>query len=139
MGIELLGPLRVDGTVVSLQRRDQVVLSALAVRAGDVLSADQLAEASWGETPPSSWPKQIQGSVLRLRRALGAESIATTTAGYRLTVANGDLDCRRFEELIARGRALAVDGELDRAAMAFGRALELWRGAPFDVLDGWFG
>ena len=137
MGIELLGPLRVDGTVVALQRRDQVVLSALAVRSGDVLSADQLAEALWGETPPGSWPKQIHGSVLRLRRSLGAGVIETTSAGYRLAVGDGELDCHRFEELIARGRALSADAECDRAAVAFGRALELWRGAPFDVLDGW--
>ena len=75
--------------------------------------------------------------MLRLRRSLGAGVIETTTAGYRLTVADGDFDCHRFEELIARGRALAADGECDRAAVAFGRALELWRGAPFDVLDGW--
>ena len=52
VGIELLGPLRVDGDGGSLQRRDQVVLSALAVQAGEVLSADQLAEALWGEAPP---------------------------------------------------------------------------------------
>jgi DNA-binding SARP family transcriptional activator len=135
--IELLGPLRVDGDGVSLQRRDQVVLSALAVRAGDVLSADQLAEASWGETPPASWPKQIQGSVLRLRRSLGAGSIETTPAGYRLTATAEELDIYRFEELIARGRSLAIDGEFDRAAVVFGRALELWRGVPYDVLDGW--
>jgi DNA-binding SARP family transcriptional activator len=91
----------------------------------------------WGETPPASWPKQIQGSVLRLRRTLGAAAIETTSAGYRLTVADDELDCRRFEELVARGRALSIDGEVDRAAVAFGRALELWRGAPLDVLDGW--
>ena len=135
--IELLGPLRVDGTVVALQRRDQVVLSALAVNAGEVLSADQLAEALWGETPPASWPKQIHGSVLRLRRTLGAAAIETTSAGYRLTAGDDDLDRHHFEELIASGHSLAADGESDRAAVAFGRALQLWRGAPFDVLDGW--
>ena len=137
MGIELLGPLRVDGTAVALQRRDQVVLSALAVRAGEVVSADQLAEASWGESPPSSWPKQIQGSVLRLRRTLGAGVIETTATGYRLTVPADDFDCHRFEALVVRGHALVGDGEVDRAAVVFGRALELWRGVPFDVLDGW--
>ena len=137
VGIELLGPLRVDGTVVALQRRDQVVLSALAVRSGEVLSADQLAEALWGETPPASWPKQIHGWVLGCGARFGAGLIETTPAGYRLTVGDGELDCHRFEELIARGRSLAADGECDRAAVAFGRALELWRGGPFDVLDGW--
>ena len=137
MGIELLGPLQVDGVPAVMQRRDQVVLSALAVHAGEVLAADQLAEASWGETPPSSWPKQIQGSVLRLRRNLGSAAIETTAAGYRLTVPAEDVDCGQFEALIDRGQTLAVDGEFDRAAVVFRRALDLWRGVPFDVLDGW--
>jgi DNA-binding SARP family transcriptional activator len=74
-----------------------VVLSALAVHAGEALSADQLAEASWGETPPASWPEQIQGSVLRLRRMLRVAAIETTAAGYRLTVAGDELDSHRFE------------------------------------------
>jgi hypothetical protein len=39
--------------------------------------------------------------------------------------------------LIARGQVLAGDGECDRAAVTFGRASALSRGAPFDVLDGW--
>jgi WD40 repeat protein/DNA-binding SARP family transcriptional activator len=137
VGIELLGSLRVDGDDVPLQRRDQVVLSALAVRPGEVLSADQLAEAMWAGSPPASWPKQIHGSVLRLRRALGSELIETTAAGYRLAVPENELDRGQFEELVARAGAFASDGELDRAAVAYDRALELWRGAPFDVLDGW--
>ena len=137
VGIELLGPLRVDGDGTPLQRRDQVILSALAINAGEVLSADQLAAASWSEAPPASWPKQIQGSVLRLRRTLGAGAIETTPSGYRLTVSADELDTHQFEQLIARGRSLAESGECDRAAVTFGRALALWRGTPFDVVDGW--
>jgi DNA-binding SARP family transcriptional activator len=137
VSIELLGPLRVDGHAVSFQRRDQVVLSALAVQAGEVVAADRLAEALWGEEPPPSWRKIVQGCVLRLRKALGPSLIETTAAGYRLTIAADELDSGRFEQLVDRGRSLAASGEPDRAAVAFDRALELWRGSPFEVLDGW--
>jgi DNA-binding SARP family transcriptional activator/WD40 repeat protein len=137
MEIGLLGPLRIDGDGVTLQRRDQVVLSALAVRSGEVMSADQLAEAVWGEEPPPSWPKIVQGCVLRLRRTLGHEAIETTSGGYRLVAGGDELDTERFERLVERGGVLAVGGDSERAAIAYDRALALWRGAPFDVLDGW--
>lgn len=135
--IELLGPLRVDGQDVSLQRRDHVVFLALAVRAGEVVPAERLAEALWGEALPASWQKVVQGCVVRLRRRFGQALIETAPAGYRLAVAGEALDTWRFEELIQRGRLLAAAGEFDRAAVACGRALELWRGRPFEVLDGW--
>ena len=137
MGIDVLGALRVGGLTPSLQRRDQVVLCALALRSGEVLGADRLAEALWGEQPPRSWAKVVQGCVLRLRRALGPSSIETTTAGYRLVLADDEIDSRRFEELVDRGVSLAATGESDRAIVVFSRALELWRGPPFDVLDSW--
>ncbi len=109
MEIELLGPLRVDGNGTSLQRRDQVLLSALALRRGEVMTADQLAEALWGEQPPASWPKVVQGCVLRLRRALGQDAIETTSGGYRLTVqrgrpGHGALRALRRARQSARGR-----------------------------------
>jgi len=47
MALSLLGPLLVDGSG-RLSRRDRVVLSALAVRSGDVLSAEQLADSAVG-------------------------------------------------------------------------------------------
>jgi DNA-binding SARP family transcriptional activator/WD40 repeat protein len=137
VGIELLGPLRVDGRAVSLQRRDHVVLTALALKAGEVVPLDRLAEAIWGDSPPPSWPKIVQGCILRLRRTVGHELIETTPAGYRLAVTDGSLDTRRFQDLIERGRLLAAAGEPDRAAVVFGRALELWRGRPFEILDSW--
>ena len=87
--------------------------------------------------PPRSWSKVVQGCVLRLRRALGPSSIETTTAGYRLALADDEIDSRRFEELVDRGVSLAATGEFDRAIVVFSRALDLWRGPPFDVLDSW--
>jgi DNA-binding SARP family transcriptional activator len=114
-----------------------VVLAALVVRFGEAVPPDRLAEALWVGVPPRTWPKVVQGCVLRLRRTLGASAIETTEAGYRLTLARVDVDTQQFEDLIERGNVLMATTEFDRVAVAFSRALGLWRGAPFDVLDGW--
>ena len=80
MGIELLGPLRVDGDGVSLQRRDQVVLSALAVRSGEVMAADQLAEAVWGDEPPAVVAEGGRRVACSACVAPSARSLIETTA-----------------------------------------------------------
>jgi WD40 repeat protein/DNA-binding SARP family transcriptional activator len=135
--IALLGPLTVDGGEVSLGPRDRVVLTALATRAGDVVSTEQLADALWGERPPESWSKVVAGCVMRLRRALGAESIETTPHGYRLTVLADDVDVSLFEHSLAKGRQLLTLGETERAAFVLGEALALWRGQPLAEAENW--
>ena len=85
MGIAVLGPLTIDGVGGSLRHHDRVVLTVLAVRPGEPVSADRLADALWGDSPPETWSKVVQGCVVRLRKVLGTESIETTPHGYRLT------------------------------------------------------
>ena len=135
MHIGFLGPLRVDSGA-SMRPRTRTVLAALAVERGEVVSPDRLAQAVWGDDPPSSWPKQVQICVWDLRRVLGADAVQTATGGYRL-VAGDELDVEYFEALLGRGRELAAIGEPDRAASTFRAALDLWRGRPFEDLDGW--
>src|SRR5262245_58495652 len=117
MSIGLLGPLRVDGGD-SLEPRDRIALCVLAVHPGRVVSADQFAEALWGENLPASWPKQVQICVGRLRKVLATGAIETVPGGYRLTLDGDDIDVHRFEELIERGRLLMANGEADRATVA---------------------
>jgi WD40 repeat protein/DNA-binding SARP family transcriptional activator/energy-coupling factor transporter ATP-binding protein EcfA2 len=137
VGIAVLGPLSLDGGDSSLGRRDRVVLSALTVRPGEVLSADRLADAVWGDEPPASSAKVIQGCVVRLRKQLGAQAIETTPAGYRLTVPRDEIDAQRFERATVRARDLIATGEPERAAAILVDALALWRGEPLADLDGW--
>jgi len=136
-GIALLGPLSVNGDAVVLSPRDRVVLAVLAIRPGDVVSAERLADALWGEHPPASWNKVVPGCILRLRRALGAEAIETTPFGYRLALAADQVDVQRFERLLERGRELLTLGEPERAQHTLDEALDLWRGLPLMDLDGW--
>ena len=134
MGIGVLGPVVSDGGV-AFGRRDRAVLTALAIRVGQPVSEDQLIEAVWGEDPPRSAHKSLQGCVFRIRQALGSDVIRTSPQGYALTLPADDVDARRFERLVGRGRELLALGEPDRAAYLLGEALELWRGTPFQDLE----
>ena len=135
-GIGLLGPLRVDGGE-TLEPRDRITLSVLAVRRGNVVSPDEFAEALWGEQPPPSWPKQVQICIGRLRKVLGPSAIETVPGGYRLALDGDDVDGFQFEQLLDRARVLRATGQVDRAAASYARALSLWRGRPLEELDGW--
>ena len=120
-----------------LSPRDRVVLAALAIRPGELMSAERLADALWGEHPPASWHKVVPGCIVRLRRLLGTAAIETTRYGYRLALPADVVDTQRFEQLQQRGRELLELGDTDRAQRAFGEALALWRGQPLMELDGW--
>ncbi|HSO63517.1 MAG TPA: BTAD domain-containing putative transcriptional regulator, partial [Ornithinibacter sp.] len=138
MRVGVLGPVVVDGDALALGPRDRVVLGVLVLRLGVPLRTDSLAEALWGETPPPSAAKVVQGCMLRLRRVLGPEAIETVPpGGYRLTLHHGDVDVTVFEDLVARARGLLAAGQPDRARYAVERALSLWRGDPFPELEHW--
>ena len=136
MGIQVLGPLAVDGSG-RLGPRDRVVLQALAVRQGRSVTSDELTDALWGDDPPASAHKNLQSCIVRLRKALGADAIETTDDGYRLAAPADGVDARCFEADVATGRELLALGEVDRAAFLLERALGLWRGPAFAELDEW--
>ncbi len=135
MKVGLLGPLEVGGLV--LEPRDRTALSVLALRNNQVVTADQLADALWPSSLPASWNKQVQICISRLRKSMGPDTITTMPHGYRLELTDEDLDTHEFEQLITRAHTLLADGEADRAAVSYARALTLWRGTPFEELDGW--
>ena len=135
--IALLGPMAVNGDSAVLSPRDRVVLAALAICPGEAISAERLADALWGEHPPASWHKVVPGCILRLRRVLGPEAIETTRYGYRLALPADEIDARRFERLLERGRELVAVGEPERAQYTLGEALGLWTGRALMDLDGW--
>lgn len=137
MDIAVLGPLAVDGDVDGIGPRDRVVLAALSLWPGEVLTADQLADALWADQPPKSWGKVVQGCVVRLRKVLGSHAIETRQGGYRLVVADDDLDARKFERLVRHARELLTLDQPDRASYVAGEALALWRGHPFVELGSW--
>ena len=137
MDIAVLGPLEVGGTSTGFPPRDGVVLEALATHPGEVLSREVLAEVLWGEAFPKSWPKLVQGCIVRLRKLLGPGAIETLSSGYRLRAHADDLDHRRFERLIGKAREHLARGDAERTAVLVADALALWRGRPLMDVEDW--
>lgn len=107
----ILGPVEVvvDGRPVSLTRKPLVLLACLLVRANTDVPVDVLADALWDgdDDAPADAKRTLQTYVMRLRRALGAGAITTTSTGYRLDADAESLDLLRF-------RALADHERLNR-------------------------
>lgn len=133
--------IRVLGTVeagnVELSPRLRRLLGALVVRSDSSASADWLIEAIWGGacgSVPNDPQAALQTLVSRLRSTLrgrvGPVTIATTPHGYRLRCEPGELDARRFADLLARARGSDPRRRLDLLDEAVG----LWRGPAFDGL-----
>ncbi len=137
VAIGVLGPLRVDGQTDALRGRDRVVLAALVARFGEPLSSQALADALWGEAPPASWAKVVQGCVVRLRKRLGPAAIESGPTGYRLVVSGDELDTWRFEHLLDGAREALDAEDSDRAAHVLRDALRLWTGRALEDLVEW--
>lgn len=136
-GIGVLGPLTVGSGGDVVGPRDRVVLSVLALRPGDVVSPERLADALWGDDVPRSWSKVVQGCVVRIRKVLGPDAVETGPSGYRLVMPSDDVDAHRFERLARRGHELLTLGRPEHAAHVLGEALALWRGPALADLTGW--
>ena len=86
------------------------MLEALTVRRGRAVAPDQVADTILGGVLPSTWSKQVQICIARLRKVLGATAIETGAGGYRLVVRGDEVDIDRFERLVDEGRAFAATG-----------------------------
>jgi DNA-binding SARP family transcriptional activator len=132
MEFRILGSLEVradDGPVALGGAKLRAVLAVLLLHANEPVSAERLAVALWGEDAPGGAIKTIHVHVSRLRRALGeVDVLVTTSAGYQLRVAPGELDAERFEQLADEGRRALSDDRPEHAARVLHEALSLWRG-----------
>ncbi|WP_405873470.1 AfsR/SARP family transcriptional regulator [Streptomyces sp. NBC_00005] len=121
--------LRPDGTPVAVGgARLRALLTVLALRAGRTVPAGLLVDEVWGGEPPADAPGALQALVGRLRRALGADAVASTEGGYRLAAQPDDVDLHRFERLAGEGTRALADGDPAKAAVVLDDALALWRG-----------
>jgi predicted ATPase/DNA-binding SARP family transcriptional activator/uncharacterized protein HemY len=118
--------------------RERTLLARLLLSAGQVVSADRLAEDLWAGQPPPQCMATLRVYISRLRRALGPASAALLTQppGYRMVISPGQLDASRFGSLVAAGREDLAAGRPGTAAAKLREALVLWRGPPLsDVAD----
>ncbi|MFI0540374.1 BTAD domain-containing putative transcriptional regulator [Streptomyces sp. WSLK1-3] len=112
-------------------RKQRILLAALLLEAGRVVSTKSLKEALWGSTPPASAKASLHNHVSRLRRLLDdPDRLQAVAPGYLLRVAPGELDVQVFESHAARARGAHAEGNWTETVRACAAALALWRGAP---------
>src|SRR2546428_7333336 len=132
MRVGVLGPVEVweDGRELALgSGRQRALFVLLSLHAGEVVSKDRLIDGLWGERPPASAAKVLQGYVSQLRRALPPGTIVTRASGYLLR--GGETDAAEFERLAERAR-----GERpEEAAATLREALALWRGGALSEVE----
>ena len=127
----ILGPVEVldGGRAVPLPAGKPVaLLRALLLNRNRVVGAEELIDELWGEDPPETAMKALQGHVSQLRKALGADRLVTKPPGYSLRVEEGELDLDRFERLVRKGRERLAAGDAKAASRELESALALWRG-----------
>ncbi|WP_017593893.1 BTAD domain-containing putative transcriptional regulator [Nocardiopsis potens] len=135
----VLGPLEARGSggerVAVPEAKVRAVLAALLVHGGAPVSADRLIEDLWEGRPPGNPLNTLQTKISQLRRALGADQVVRTPAGYRIRLEEGGLDAERFRG--AAEEAHRADPS-ERVRLLTG-ALGLWRGPAYaDLADAAF-
>lgn len=126
----VLGPLtvhRAGRNVPVAQAKHRIVLATLLLRPGQVVSTDVLIHRLWGDAPPPSARKTLQGYVARLRKVLGADTVRHEPGGYLLRVRPDQVDLGRLRELLDQARGTE---DLERRATLLDEAFRLFRGPP---------
>ena len=129
MRFRILGPLAaVDGAqqVRLGASKPRALLGALLLHANEVVSTARLVDELWGEQPPATADKLVQGYVHALRKQLDPDTLVTQAPGYLLRVDPEALDLLEFQRLTREARSAPAA----RAAELRRQALELWRGPP---------
>jgi len=138
MDFLVLGPLEVRDGASSLPlggAKQRALLAILLLHRDQVVAADTLVDALWGERPPETAATALHGLISNLRKLLGAELIVTQPPGYVVRLGSHRLDLDRFETLAQTGRR-ALEDDASKAATSLSAGLELWRGPPLgDVRD----
>ncbi|MEU3269949.1 AfsR/SARP family transcriptional regulator [Saccharomonospora sp. NPDC006951] len=122
--------------------RLHLLLAALALRAGQFVSTEELIDHVWGEDVPAGARTTLRAYIKRLRARLreacaaagdedgAARLIEARPGGYLLAVGEPGTDLHRFRALWSR----AAGGGADELA-ALDEALALWRGKPLAGLQ----
>ncbi|SNT62146.1 Predicted ATPase [Streptosporangium subroseum] len=137
--VNVLGPVsaEVDGVEAALGGpRQRAVLAVLVAARGQVVSAERIVTALWGDDTPSM--TTLHSYIARLRQALEPGRAAKAQSdvlpregvGYALRVDLDEVDAERFARLSGEGEQLVQDDPA-AAVTVLAEALELWRGQPY--------
>jgi DNA-binding SARP family transcriptional activator len=134
----LLGPVRAerDGRELSLGTPQQrSTLAVLLLRAGRLVTLDDLVEALW-HRPPDTAVAAVRTYLSRLRRALAAPPeqprvrIDWRSGGYVFLAPAYSIDLSRFEQHTVRAADALRRSDLPAAAFELRAAVSLHRGRP---------
>lgn len=138
----LLGPVEavVDGRSVPLGGvKPQVLLAALVLERGRVVSTSRLVELVWGDDPPTSARSLIQTYVSKLRRALadhGAHHvILSRSPGYLIRLDGARVDADDLPLLLTQAKQESQAHGYATAARLLSEAVALSRGPALSGLQ----
>ncbi|MEU0069461.1 BTAD domain-containing putative transcriptional regulator [Streptomyces sp. NPDC006332] len=115
--------------------KTRVLLAALLLEAGRVVSVQSLKDALWGDAPPASAQASLHNHVTRLRRLLDDPGrLRAVPPGYLLSVEQGELDVHVFERRVAAARSAHAARNWERVVRECAAALALWRDEPLSGL-----
>src|SRR3954453_474622 len=141
MQYRILGPLDVasqDRQLPLGPLKDRTVLGVLLLHANEVVPRQRLIDELWGESPPPTAVKAVNGYVWQLRKALGGNGscpIVTRQPGYLIEVESGELDAQQFSVLTGEARARASAADFEEASALYSEALSLWRGRALSGIE----
>ncbi|GAA4076477.1 BTAD domain-containing putative transcriptional regulator [Nonomuraea soli] len=122
--LTLLDGVAWKGTrVVGDRARTLLAVLVLYGRAG--VSDERLVEELWGDEPPANPTKALQVVVSRVRSATSAEAVVRTPHGYRLGLADADVDALLVAVLAGRARESLAEGDVTAATERAREALGL--------------
>ncbi|GAB3567673.1 hypothetical protein GCM10027445_16340 [Amycolatopsis endophytica] len=128
--LRLLSRVTCRGRDITAPRmRDLLALLAAELPAG--CGTARLVEGLWPDEQPDNPVKALQILVSRTRSRLGADLIAGTPTGYRLTLEPGQVDAAA----LLRHAAAARTPDPATALAEADAGLELWDGSADDALD----
>ncbi|MFE9403423.1 BTAD domain-containing putative transcriptional regulator [Streptomyces sp. NPDC006530] len=126
----VFGPLTVrrNGHVTEIpQAKHRIVLAALLLRANRAVTQEELIQHLWGDEPPLTARKTLQGYIARLRKVLGPDAVVSRSSGYAMDVDGDRLDLGRFDRLLAQAEQATDAAE---RARLFRAALDETGGTP---------
>jgi DNA-binding SARP family transcriptional activator len=135
--------LSVDGTTVPIGTpKQRAVLAFLVMNRNRPMAADSLINAVWGEDAPSEARASLHAYVSNLRRLFGTVGIdgrsmlEKVSPGYRLNIAELDVDLGRFIHQRNEGVQAATARRFSEASRHYAAALAEWRGDVLEDLRG---
>ncbi|MFJ6671270.1 ATP-binding protein [Actinosynnema sp. NPDC091369] len=113
--------------------RDLLALLAVDLRTG--CGTGRLVEGLWPDARPEHPPKAVQVLVSRVRAQLGADVVARTPTGYRLTLTEDQVDSSAVLLRAAAASRCAQAGDHAAALSHADAGLALWDGVDPDATE----